>query len=357
LRIVDGLRRLRTGIKSRLSNRTLILMYHRVSEAESDPWGLAVTPAHFAEHLEVLRDNFQVAPLSALCGESRRSFFPQRRVVITFDDGYSDNYYNAKPLLERFECPATVFVTTGYTGLNREFWWDELERLCLGSHELPVELKLEVNGSRYEWKQESGVGGQWSGSGGEARNEGSSWRAWDKENQPNSRHTLYREMWQMMHPMRESERLEVRDELLEWTGHSGLARASHRPLDENQINEMSSCGLIEIGCHTVTHPKLATLDLESQRKEIGSSKERLEEILGERVRSFAYPYGRECDYTSDTVGLLREAEFECGCSTSQGLVEDGSARFQLPRLQVPDVDGEAFARLVKEVMSDRVLEK
>jgi len=348
--MVDGWRRLSVRIKSRLSTRTLILMYHRVSEAESDPWGLAVTPAHFAEHLEVLRDHYQIAPLRSLCGEPRQSFSPRRKVVITFDDGYSDNYYNAKPLLESFDCPATIFVTTGYTGLNREFWWDELERLCLGSHALPSELKIEANGSRYEWAQVrcqvSGVGGQ--GSEGEVQNERRPWRAWDKEDQTNARHTLYREMWELMQQMRESERLEVRNELLEWTGYSGSARASHRPLDENQINEMASSGLIEIGCHTVTHPQLAALDIESQGREIRDSKERLEEILGRQVQSFAYPYGRECDYTSDTMGLLREAEFECACATSQGIVEDGSGRFQLPRLQVPDVDGEAFRRLLEE---------
>ena len=369
--IVQRLSRLRDRVKSRLSNRALILLYHRVAETESDPWGLAVTPAHFAEHLEMLRGYCDVAPLEALCDKHHKSSRPRRAVVITFDDGYGDNYYNAKPLLERFDCPATIFVTTGYTGLDREVWWDELEQLCLGSHALPDGLQLEVNGNRYQWEQgrgqESGVGGQgksWDqGSG--VRGQGKSferselasiqksWRAWDKEDEPNPRHTLYREMWALMHPMPESQRLEVREELLGWSGHSGSARQSHRPLNEEQISEMAGGGLIEIGCHTVTHPQLSALDIESQDKEIRQSKQKLEEILNQRVQSFAYPYGRECDYTSDTIDLLRESEFDCGCSTSTGIVGDGSSRFQLPRLQVPDVDGESFAQLVKGVISDK----
>jgi peptidoglycan/xylan/chitin deacetylase (PgdA/CDA1 family) len=325
-----------------LSNRALILLYHRVSETESDPWGLAVTPGHFAEHLEVLRSYAPVAPLQALSDKHHKFSRPRRAVVITFDDGYGDNHSNAKPLLERFDCPATIFVTTGYTGLDREFWWDELERLCLGSHALPNGLQLEVNGRRYHWERR--VRGQ----GKEVESERKSWRAWDKEDEPNPRHTLYREMWELMHPMPESQRLELRDELLEWSGHSSSARPSHRPLNEEQISEMAGGGLIEIGCHTVTHPQLSALDLESQDKEIRKSKQRLEEILNRRVQSFAYPYGRECDYTSATIDLLREAGFDCGCSTSVGIVEDDSGRFQLPRLQVPDVDGESFARLLSE---------
>ena len=51
--------------------------------------------------------------------------------MVTFDDGYADNLWNAKPLLERYDVPAAVFVTTGYAGQDREFWWDELETLLL----------------------------------------------------------------------------------------------------------------------------------------------------------------------------------------------------------------------------------
>ena len=62
---------------------------------------------------------------------------PSAGVVVTFDDGYADNFHNAKPLLERYEIPATVFVTTGYLQDQREFWWDELERILLQPGTLP----------------------------------------------------------------------------------------------------------------------------------------------------------------------------------------------------------------------------
>ena len=56
---------------------------------------------------------------------------PRRTVIITFDDGYADNFHTALPLLQEADCPATVFVTAGKIGAERDFWWDELERVIL----------------------------------------------------------------------------------------------------------------------------------------------------------------------------------------------------------------------------------
>src|SRR5215831_16190313 len=118
-----------------LRSHDVILLYHRVAAIDSDPWSLCITPERFSEHLEVLREcmpiTLEQADLSGRYGAKRP------RVVVTFDDGYADNLYAAKPLLERFDIPATVFVVTGYVGQDREFWWDELEKIIFGSETLP----------------------------------------------------------------------------------------------------------------------------------------------------------------------------------------------------------------------------
>jgi len=152
--------------------------------------------------------------------------------------------------------------------------------------------------------------------------------------------------------MEEKDRLTVRDELLAWAGDSGNARKTHRVLECDEIIELARGGLIEIGSHTVTHPQLSALNLDSQRYEILQSKRKLEEILDGPVIGFAYPHGRKCDYTDETVALVREAGFEYSCATSLGVIDQGADRFQLPRVQVQDMDGESFARLVSEWLHD-----
>jgi peptidoglycan/xylan/chitin deacetylase (PgdA/CDA1 family) len=325
-----------------LRGRVLILLYHRVAEAGSDPWQLAVSPRHFEEHLQILSEACRPLRLRDLSGAVEKGSLPRRRVVVTFDDGYADNLLNAKPLLEKYDVPATVFITTGYTGKDREFWWDELDRLFLQPGVLPETLSLRVNGDRRYW--ELGDGAEYDTGSHERDQE---WRAHYAE-EPTPRHTVYRSLWEMMHPMRESERLRLRDDLLAWTGDSGSARETHRVLNSEQIIELTRTGLIEAGSHTVTHPKLAALGTEAQREEILQSKHSLEEIVGYPVTGFAYPYGRECDYALETVTMVRDAGFDCACTTSAGYVERPVDPFRLPRVAVQDMDGESFARLISE---------
>jgi peptidoglycan/xylan/chitin deacetylase (PgdA/CDA1 family) len=185
--ITHGIGRLRQGLarnrRKRREPRSLILLYHQIAELRSDPWALRVTPRHFTEHLEVLREHARPIRLQQLSKSLLDENVPDRSVVVTFDDGYADNLHNAKPMLERCGIPATIFLVTGNIGREREFWWDELDRIFLQPGTLPETLDLTISERKYRWKLDRAA--HYSR---ETSLSCRHWRAW--EDAPSSRHSL-----------------------------------------------------------------------------------------------------------------------------------------------------------------------
>jgi peptidoglycan/xylan/chitin deacetylase (PgdA/CDA1 family) len=314
-------------------------MYHRVAELDSDPFWLAVTPPHFAEHLEVLRRHCRPVPLRRLADPGFRPGMGKPVVALTFDDGYVDNLQSAKPLLERWDVPATVFVTTGYVGQPREFWWDELEGLLLRPGNLPAALELDANGDSRAW--EVGEAARYSAE------DQRRYRGWNCEQPPGPRQRFLLAVHQWLRPLPEAKQRRVLDRLAALTG-AAPARPGYRAVSPEELLALAGGGLVEVGAHTMTHPALAAHPANVQRQEIRQSKAGLEEVLGRPVTSFAYPYGTAADYTAETVAILRELGFGCGCAVRAGLVDRTTDRLQLPRFVVRDWDGETLHRNLGE---------
>ena len=316
-------------------------MYHRVAEENVDPWDLCVKQQHFAEQMEVLRREAHPLSLRQLVQAHREGNIPDRAVAVTFDDGYVDNLYNAKPLLEQYDIPATVFVTSGYIDNEREFWWDELDRVLLHPGTLPKMLTLSIRGKAYEWD----LGKVATYSEEEYRRHSNSTIDW--EGNSSVRHSLYLSIYKLLQPLLENERQKVMDDLLQKSGATPARRPTHRALSHEELRTLSQGELIEVGSHTVTHPLLPALSVSQQQDEIQRSKSTLEEMIGQRVTSFAYPYG---NYKRDAVAIVRETGFNCACSTIVDSVWRRSDPFQLPRVTVENWDGEEFLKWLSPIL-------
>ncbi len=100
----------------------LIVGYHSVSDRRRD--SLAVRVEAFEAQIAWLRRRGYRSTTLAdyLAGTARR---PERVAIVTFDDGYADNYRHAAPILERHGFTATFFVVSDYVGTDRIFPWDQ----------------------------------------------------------------------------------------------------------------------------------------------------------------------------------------------------------------------------------------
>jgi peptidoglycan/xylan/chitin deacetylase (PgdA/CDA1 family) len=302
----------------------LILGYHRVAEAPHDPFAICVTPQHFAEQLEVLRRYTQPIRLQELVQGLENGNLPKRAVVVTFDDGYADVLQNANPLLGCYQIPATVFVSTGYIG--REFWWDELARVVLSPITLPARLSLPVNGSIYEWASDETV------------------HIPIKEKTTNCRKRLLLSLYERLLHLSSIERQKAMTKLRDWVGAEPDNQPDCRALTADELNELATGGLVDIGAHTVTHPFLAKLPISVQQSEIQQSKTCLEELLAKPVTSFSYPNGSSSE---ETMALVGDSGFICACTSDNDVARQGSHRFKLPRFWIPDWDGVTFFRWLR----------
>lgn len=312
--------------------RALVLMYHRVAGSPTDPWSLSVSPAHFAEQLDVLTRFASPMSLAALW--AHRGQAPPRgpAIAVTFDDGYADNFTTAAPLLSDAGVPATVFVTTGGVGAAREFWWDELDRLLLQPGTLPAGLTLSIGGREHRWSLGDAARyseDEW------ARHLG--WRAWQPP--PGPRQRLYQEIWQLLHPLAPEEQYGTTDLLRVWAGAPARVRPDYRTMTPDELSALHRVPGLEIGAHTVTHPVLPRLGPAAQRWELTRSRERLEAWLGAPVTHFSYPHGQSAP---ETRSALRDAGFTLACTTDPQPVTTGTDALQIPRVMAEDWTGPEF---------------
>lgn len=323
-------------LQRRFTSKAVILMYHRVTEQSIDPWALNVSLENFREQMEVLKRCARVVALEEMGRSHEVGRIQDQAVAVTFDDGYANNLYQAKPILEQYEIPATVFVTSGYIGSQREFWWDELDYLLLRPGSLPASFSLTLKeGAAFKWV----LNGAREYSEKEYRQDFG--RGFWEAPPNNSRMAFYGSIWQVLQPLAEEERTIALDLIKSWSDVNPVARATHRPMDSAEIIELVTDGLVNVGAHTVNHPHLPAHSIEFQDQQIRTSKSVIETVIGRPLKTFAYPFGA---YQNETAHLVSNAGFDCACSTTEEPVWSGSGRYCLPRFEVQDWSGEEFAK-------------
>jgi peptidoglycan/xylan/chitin deacetylase (PgdA/CDA1 family)/methionyl-tRNA formyltransferase len=169
--------------KRERNERVTVLLYHRVNDELRD--GVTNGIEQFERHMAILAKKANVVRLCDLLQPNRIKIWHKKpTVIITFDDGYEDNFKVARPILERFGLHATFFVSTGLMGSDRTFdhdqtklgygppnmSWDQIRELKkrgfdIGSHTVnhsriselsPAELSFELRDSKSKLETELG---------------------------------------------------------------------------------------------------------------------------------------------------------------------------------------------------------
>jgi peptidoglycan/xylan/chitin deacetylase (PgdA/CDA1 family) len=295
----------------RLRGRVLILGYHRVlpdrelSRQFVQP-GMYVQERVFEGHVRFLREHFRIISFAEFLRLQRaRAWDPEERYcIITFDDGWLDNYVYAYPILSRYQVTATIFVSTALIGSEEWMWPDKLGWLltCSGLAKGTVRHRLRPLEARYPWMARL-----------------------------THRGTAAPIDSAIERCKRMSDRA-IGDLLLEMAARLDVEFPKERLfLEWGDIEEMSRAG-IAFGSHAATHRILTRLSDAEIRAEVAESLETLRRKPVNWVPVFCYPNG---GYNDGVVERVEASGYHAAVSTESGAeVWDRPDLFRLRRVSV-----------------------
>jgi peptidoglycan/xylan/chitin deacetylase (PgdA/CDA1 family) len=300
---------------ARLKGKVVILMYHRVvTESElqqqSIQPGMYVRNDRFEMQMTFLKEYFQIVSFQELLGlwEEKKWDTGKRYCLITFDDGWLDNYQYAYPVLKKNDIPATVFLPTAFIETNEWFWPEKISFILRQLHENDMKKKQVtiINSLRdkYSWLADT--------------------LSKDIEDKIDS----------VIEKCKALPDAEIRKVISDLLSASGLKLPDYRLLlNWTEVQEMSRHG-ISFGSHSCSHKILTRLSANDVEQELEDSMQTLQARNINHVPVFCYPNG---DYTPEIVDRLRPAGYHAAVSTLPG-IEDQAPQgiFSLKRIGIHD---------------------
>ncbi|MBV9228625.1 MAG: polysaccharide deacetylase family protein [Chloroflexi bacterium] len=274
----------------------IILNYHRASGG------------NLRSHLLYLRRHYRLLHLEEALEELYTPTTETKRdqrtpLVLTFDDGYHDNYTHALPLARELQVPITIFLIPGYLESGDYFWWGEGRRLVKRATVDEVTLDDRVYHLALSDERDALA------------------QAIDKR---------------LRHASSVAERDAFLTQMRQTLAVPASATAEEegkQPLTWGEVLKMQESGWISFGAHTMHHPVLAYLaDAAELRREIDDCRTALEQRLGHPVRTFAYPVGRHQHISKAAIQAVQAAGYTWAVTTIAGVNTPQSDPYQLKRV-------------------------
>lgn len=271
--------------KARNKNKVVVLKYHGVMSDKStvDHGDWRQVKAHeFRAQMAWLKKHYDVCTLDSLLKNPVAST-TKPRAVITFDNGYANNYHTALPILEEFDLPATIFITTNMIDSKQLFWWDKVFLATYGK-------------------------------------------------MPTDKRRAFEERCKQL----ESQALEdyINHEFLpshNVTQFSDEAYEAYLPLSHKELVQLAKNKLMTLGSHTHNHEILTQISDEKIIETLNQSIQSLTPLIGD-VHFFAAPNGL---YKPQHIELFKKAGFKAAVTTEvKKFLPDSFNAYEIPRIGI-----------------------
>lgn len=303
----------------------IVLTYHRIAEPHADPFYdrvISATPESFQRQVEWLHTHVHLLSLNELIQRlESRSPWRELAVMLTFDDGYRDNFDVAVPILRKWHVPATFFIPTAFLEWPRLPWWDHIAYVLKKTEMRQLVLARTPNSSTPPLVIDLTTTSR-------SKATMTVIRAVLDE-------TIADASWFV-------NQLGARAEV---NVHSEES-ASALFMSWDHVRQLADADPdLAIGSHAHSHSKLAALDGVSQHEELAGSKHMLETRLGREITALAYPYGWPGTYTPHTKSLAAEAGYRLAFASREAANRLGTLDpYDIGRLSVGSADSLALLR-------------
>jgi len=284
----SGLLRLFEYFNGYLRDNWWILEYHRISDAKEDIFKMTVPKKHFERQMRFLKRKYSIISIGeAIERLKAHRGLPRYSLSIIFDDGYSDVYYNALPVLEKYDIKATVFLTSDYVDKDELFWFDEVFELVKASSVRQVSIQFGEGKEFYDLSKN------------------------------NSRVQFVLRLLGIVKHIKPAERKEYLAQLKSLLEVKSIDCPSKRILSWDETKKLFASGM-EIGSHGKSHTILTVLNAYEIDSEVKESKMVIEQHIGVPVTIFSYPNGKEEDFNDLIVSKLYHAGYKGACMNILG---------------------------------------
>jgi glycosyltransferase involved in cell wall biosynthesis/peptidoglycan/xylan/chitin deacetylase (PgdA/CDA1 family) len=289
-----------------MSSGASVFMFHRVLPPGQECYDreMVTSTVNFAKFLDWACEHYHILPLDEVVARRGTPEHPRRPLsAITFDDGWSDNYLHALPMIRERKLSATIFLPVRFIGTMRRFWQEQLW-YCM--------TRLEQDGRQKEIVQEV-----------------SRRFPWFPPSLPTTNLTTWIRRLLMTRMSEEAE--EFVQSLRESTGQ--LDGSKERTfLNWDEVHQMQDSG-ISFGSHTLNHSLLTHLAPAKALLEIERSATEMHERLGKPQCGFSYPWGA----AGPSARSAAKESYLYAVTTHAGLVQARSDPWMLPRIPVSDM--------------------
>jgi peptidoglycan/xylan/chitin deacetylase (PgdA/CDA1 family) len=301
---------------STLKNGLYCFNYHRIgdsSKTQYDPNVYSCSSVNFDKQLSFYKKHFKVINESqAIELINNNKIYDNKYALITFDDGYVDNYKLALPVLLKHELSATFYIPTDYIESDIVPWWDEIAWLVKNSQISTLE--------------------------------------WADNDIPLRQFSIDKTIRLVLNAIKSDDRMmDVKITELEQKLGCSLDKSNLQEslfVTWHDIQDMVSQGM-SIGSHTCSHRILSHLTPKEQAFEMNESKKVLEDKIGQKVNSIAYPVGQRNCFTEQTCSIAKESDYKLGFSFINGF-NDSPAEDDLFQLKRIGIDGNPSIALIKQ---------